>query len=278
MNIKIICVFVTICFLNQINSQAASCHVRWNTPSGSTHGLAVEIKVEANAPATYYMATGFHAGYGGIQQQYNPLEFLIGSKQWFLFSLWDYNGGKAQNLSLGSGFWNAGFGGEGTGVKAYAESNSGSGGMGSWKVGSKYMMVVRAFQYGSGTRFKAWIHRPETNQWHEMAEHYRNENTYGKLTGLYSFIEDFAGNGQYRSAIYSAWYQENEGWDWKPVNNVQGTSTNDGARNKRVVRVIRDGCEAIEMASGGGAMGDSSLYGGYLGNPCPVPWYLANFK
>lgn len=245
---------------------APSCHVRW--VEKKVHAFACQVLVNEPSPCTYYMTCGFHWGYCGIQQH-------DGLKQQVLFSLWNHpQAQKVQNLWVAPGVFAEPFGGEGMGVGAYSVTGTGEttdSSVAAWSAGVPYTFLVRSKAVSAGSEISCSFYKPEG--WVDLARHWRPEpeEERGQLRGLYSFIEDFAGNSLRRSACFSAWVQDTPESSWRPVRKVEGTSTAErDVPNKCVRRRCSDVGDLVEMISGGDALDDYSLCCGEI-EGCPVP-------
>eukprot|EP00913_Durusdinium_trenchii_P020466 g19226.t1 len=234
---------------------APSCHVRW--VEKKVHAFACQVLVNEPSPCTYYMTCGFHCGYCGIQQH-------DGLKQQVLFSLWNHpQAQKVQNLWVAPGVFAEPFGGEGMGVGAYSVTGTGEttdSSVAAWSAGVPYTFLVRSKAVSAGSEISCSFYKPEG--WVDLARHWRPEpeEERGQLRGLYSFIEDFAGNSLRRSACFSAWVQDTPESSWRPVRKVEGTSTAErDVPNKCVRRRCSDVGDLVEMISGGDALDDYSL-------------------
>ena len=264
--------FCPDCSFKPGRDPAPSCHIRWNTKN-MVHGFACQLVVPEATNYTYYCACGFSGGYCGIQQHNEQ-------RQQMLFSVWDHPTANARVKSESScdGVVTRPFGGEGKGMQACVVCGScdrdDNSIIAKWSPNVPYTFVVRAYPVSNGTEYRCIVHKPESG-WQELARHCRPEpvgSERGKLSGLYSFIEDFSGNSIVRSATYAAWVQESPGAAWLPVTHVTGTSTaDDDVPNKCVRKITNDsGFQCIEMISGGDCLPDYSLYHGSI-NPIPPP-------
>jgi len=269
--------FCPDCTFRPGRDPAPSCHVRWQT-GNPVHAFACQVSVDEPSPCTFYMACGFHCGYCGIQQH-------NGDKQQVLFSLWDHPKaeGRVENRTTCEGMCAKPFGGEGKGMGAYSISGAKeaeSYPLARWSAGETYTFVVRSFLAEGGSEYVCLLHKPETESgWIELARHFRPEpeaKQRGKLWGLHSFIEDFAGNSVRRSGVYAAWVQVEQQDEWQPVARVTGTTTAElDVPNKRVALSDVGGWPRIEMVSGGDVLEDFSVFEGEFDAP-PVPAVLAD--
>lgn len=145
---------------------------------------------------TYYMATGWHRGYFGMQVNSKTERRVI-------FSVWD-SGNEAvdrskvkaedlvQLVKKGDGVHADGFGNEGTGGHSHLVHD--------WKLGDTIRFAVRAQVVDSHTIYTGWfshVHADAKDQapdpWQLVASF--NAPRDGKyLHGLYSFSENFSGS------------------------------------------------------------------------------------
>ena len=141
-----------------------------------------------------------------------------------------------------------------------------------------FKVEVRSRAIHGGSEISCSVHQP--SGWTELARHFRPEPEscdWGKLSGLYSFIEAFSGSSLRRSAQFSAWVQETPADDWQAVGKVKGTSTADATVPNKCVRIAGGGTgDVVEMTSGGDVLEDCSLCCGHLGDPPPVPPEVQN--
>lgn len=251
---------------------APSCHINWDA-GGRVHAFACQLQVQEASPATYYCACGFHCGYSGIQQ-------LDNKKQLVLFSVWNHPSAnsRVKSSALCDGVVLTPFGGEGMGMKAAITSGGSCQGencsVAAWRPGVAYIFVVKAFPVSEGTEFVCLLHKPGEG-WREIARHMRPEPPSperGSLSGLYSFIEDFAGNSLRRSGCYSAWVKHTSTSPWTPVSRIKGTSTAEDDVPNKCVALEADcyGGQHVKMVSGGDCLQDCKLYKGDL-RPVGVP-------
>ncbi len=272
--------FCPDCAFKPFRDPAPSCHVWWHA-GGGVHAFAGQICVAEPSPYTYYMVCGFDGGYCGIQQH-------DGGKQQVLFSLWDHpsGSGRVENRAVHEDVVAKPFGGEGKGMGAYCISGTDEEDheLAAWLPGETYTFAVRKVAVEGGSEIACSLHKPGRG-WIELARHFRPEPAEErgvKLEGLYSFIEDFAANGVRRSGLYAAWVQDAPGEAWRPVGRVSATAGADpDVPNKRVAPVsCPDGCQRIEMVSGGEALETFELFDGELVPPAlaGVPALLAELE
>lgn len=179
-------------------------HIWWSAPANpevQQEGITWfynEITVTETATSTYYMTNGFTGGYMGIQDRY---------PKWVLFSIWDKTSTDdnpnaspddlVKVLAKGEGVTVERFGGEGTGGKSYLAYD--------WKVGDKYQLMVNVqpdAQESDKAVFTGWFRIPELNVWRLMASfQVRPQAVSKKLESIYSFLEDWSGNGYRRQGL-----------------------------------------------------------------------------
>ena len=267
------------CSFKEGRDPAPSCHIRWQ-PGKGVQAFACQVQVSDPTQYTYYATCGFHCGYCGIQQHSD-------TKQQLLFSVWNHPDAneKVSNSSVCEGIIAKSFGGEGMGMQAIAIYDSknaeNSSQLASWIPGEKYTFVVETFKRESGSEYVCSFHKPGLG-WNRIASHFRPEPTKckkGKLSGLYSFIEDFQGNSHRRSATYSAWVKDDVKSTWRPISSISSTSTHDLDYPNKCVETCKDcsDCDQIKMTTGGGQLDNCGLYCGPLSSPPPVPDCLLKF-
>ena len=243
-------------------------HIWWSSPTNpqvQKEGVTWfynEITVTETADNTYFMTNGFTGGYMGIQER---------SPKWVLFSIWDNPSGlpddQVKVLAHGQGVTVKRFGGEGTGGQSYLPYD--------WKVGQTYQLMVNVrpdAQANDKAVFTGWFRIPEQNIWRMLASfQVRPMATSKKLEGLYSFIEDWAGNGYRRQGLWGpAWIKSDNG-SWVQATHGKGSTTEQDANNRNVF--LSDDKKQLGMTSGGPALNNLSL-GPYDVIPSPIPSVL----
>jgi hypothetical protein len=159
---------------------------------------------------TFYMASGWHRGYFGMQIN-SPTERRI------IFSVWD-SGNEAVDrnkvaapdrvtlVAKGEGVYSGDFGNEGTGGHSHLKFQ--------WKTGEKQRFLVTAQPVdATHTIFSGYYFRPDQQQW-MLISSWRAPKDGGGLRGLHSFSENFGGaNGHLqRKALFgNQWYQTDAG-------------------------------------------------------------------
>ncbi|KAL9979591.1 hypothetical protein ACROYT_G017272 [Oculina patagonica] len=240
--------------------RSPSVHIWWSAPENrqvQQEGITWfynEIKVTDTADSTYYCTNGFTGGYMGIQDR---------SAKWVLFSIWDRTSTDdhpdaspddlVKVLAQGEGVTVKRFGGEGTGAQSYLAYD--------WKMGHTYQLMVnvRPDVHGSDKAvFTGWFRIPELNVWRLLASfQVRPKAVSKKLEGIYSFLEDWAGNGHRRQGLWGpAWIKTDCG-PWVQATNGSGTTTEQDANNRNIF--LSDDQKRLGMTTGGPALTDTSL-------------------
>ena len=240
--------------------RSPSVHIWWSAPANpevQQEGITWfynEITVTETATSTYYMTDGFTGGYMGIQDR---------DPKWVLFSIWDKTSTDddpnaspddlVKVLAQGEGVTVERFGGEGTGAKSYLAYD--------WKVGNKYQLMVNVqpdAQEIDKAVFTGWFRIPELNVWRLMASfQVRPMAVSKKLEGIYSFLEDWIGNGRRRQGLWGPAWIKTDGGPWVQATRGAGTTTEPDANNRNVF--LSQDRRQLGMTSGGPALTDRSL-------------------
>ena len=245
-----------------------SVHTWWSSPASPQGGVTWfynEITVKETADNSYYMTNGFTGGYMGIQDR---------SPKWIIFSIWDKTSTDdnpnaspddlVKVLAQGEGVTVERFGGEGTGGKSYLTYN--------WNVGQTYQLMVNVrpdSQEKDKAIFTGWFRIPELNIWRLMASfQVRPQAVSKKLEGIYSFLEDWAGNGHRRQGLWGPAWIRSDGGPWVQATHGSGSTTEQDANNRNVF--LSDDRKQIGMTTGGPALTDRSL-GPYDVIAQPIP-------
>ncbi|MDF1839445.1 MAG: DUF3472 domain-containing protein [Planctomycetota bacterium] len=196
---------------------AASVHLAYPLDQGNGLGnmeeveaFYCEVTAEEDPIWTYYMATGWHRGYFGMQVN-SPTERRI------IFSVWD-SGNEAVDrdkvadpdrvklVDRGTNVVTGGFGNEGTGGHSHLVFD--------WKTGEKQRFLVTAkADDATHTTFAGYYFRPDTQNW-MLISSWRAPKEGNLLRGLYSFSENFSGrNGHVlrRARFGNQWVRTKEG-------------------------------------------------------------------
>lgn len=180
---------------------------------------------------SYFMANGFGEGYFGMQVN-GPEERRI------LFSVWSpfhtHNPREIPEeqrikvLAKGEGVHTGEFGNEGSGGQSYL--------IYPWKAGTIYRFLNRARPDGQGnTIYTAWFFAPEAGQWKLIASFLRPK-TDKHLTGIHSFLENFADRNGYlgRMAYHgNQWARDTEG-NWHELTKARFTGDDIATRQYRL--------------------------------------------
>ncbi len=209
---------------------APSVHIRYHHPNSKETVLAYynEIKVEKSALHTYFATIGFDVGYFGIQDH--------GSGPLAIFSVWDKGGGNDDSSSVDEADQtqvlfsdpkakSSRFGGEGSGAKTMLPY--------AWEMEKTYEFLVKLTPQKEGTIYTAWICE-KGKPWQKIAS-YRTVMTKSKLTGFYSFVEDYARNGDTGQKVRLAHYPQqgvmSDFGKWTAITQGTGTIANDVIQN-----------------------------------------------
>ena len=209
---------------------AASVHLAYDVPREQRDDVEwfyVELTPRRDPLWTYYMATGWHRGYFGMQVNSSTERRLI-------FSVWDA-GSEAKDrakvgaddrvtlVKKGEQVVASDFGNEGTGGHSHLVHD--------WQLGATFRFLLHARRDGDATIYSGWFWFAETKQWGLIASFRAPKD--GKLPrGLYSFAENFSGaNGDVaRECEYgNAWIRTAAG-QWQPL--LQARFTHDGTGDR----------------------------------------------
>ena len=180
---------------------AASVHLAYPVPKEEKIALFYCEMTGVDDPLwTYYMATGWHRGYFGMQVN-SPTERRI------IFSVWDSGneaisrdkvdaGDRVTLIAKGEGVYSGDFGNEGTGGHSHLKYM--------WKTGEKQRFVVTAKPVdATHTIYSGYYYHPDKKQW-MLISSWKAPKEGGYLRGLYSFSENFGGSNGHvrRKALY----------------------------------------------------------------------------
>jgi uncharacterized protein DUF3472/uncharacterized protein DUF5077 len=190
---------------------AASVHLNYPVPKDTKiEAFYCEVTALEDPVATYYMATGWHRGYFGMQVN-------SATERRIIFSVWD-SGGEAVDRSKvseenrttlvakGEGVNSGDFGHEGTGGHSHLVY--------AWKTGEPQRFIVTAKPTdATHTIFSGFYFHPEKKQW-MLISSWKAPRDGGWLHGLYSFSENFGGSNGHlrRKALYgNQWLRTADG-------------------------------------------------------------------
>lgn len=221
---------------------AASVHLGYEVPQDVRDEVAwfyVEMTPRTDPLWSYYMATGWHRGYFGMQVN-SPTERRL------IFSVWD-SGDEAIDrsrvsvedrvalLAKGEKVHASGFGNEGTGGHSHLVYP--------WSLGDRFRFLVHARPEGDATVYSGWFWFSEAGRWDLIAS-FRAPKDGRFLRGLYSFNENFAGDNGDRERLCefgNAWVRGGDG-EWHPITSARFTHDGhgDSERLDRSAGVIGD--------------------------------------
>ena len=176
---------------------AASVHLGYPIPKehrDDIEWMYIELTPQTDPLWTYYMATGWHRGYFGMQVN-SPTERRV------IFSVWD-SGNEAVDrtkvaadnrvtlIQKGEHVTADGFGNEGTGGHSHLVHD--------WQIGATFRFLLHARKDGDATIYSGWFWFAAQQRWGLIAS-FRAPKDGKLLHGLYSFSENFhGGNGDAR--------------------------------------------------------------------------------
>ena len=228
-----------------------SVHLNYEAPAGKTiEYFHSEITVpEGQDPAgSYFMANGFGEGYFGMQVK-------GADERWILFSVWSPfhtdnpkdipEEKRIEVLAKGKDVRTGEFGNEGSGGQSFF--------IYPWKVGTTYRFLNRAKPDGRGnTIYTAWFFAPEAGEWKLIAS-FRRPETDKHLTGIHSFLENFADRNGYqgRMAYHGNQWARDTGGNWHEL--TRARFTGDDIANRQYRLDYAGGAEGEEffMRNGG---------------------------
>ncbi|MBT3199603.1 MAG: DUF3472 domain-containing protein [Phycisphaerales bacterium] len=212
------------------NFFAPSVHISYKHPDPKAKYLAYynEIRIEKTVKHTYFCTIGFDVGYFGVQDH--------GSGHLAIFSVWDKGGGKNRSsdvdqadrtkvLFTNSKAKSSRFGGEGSGAKTMMPY--------AWKVGKVYKFMVLLTPLEKGTIYTAWV-AEKGKAWEKIAS-YQTVMTKKEIRGFYSFLEDYARNGETGQKPRLAFYPDHGAMTttgkWQRIVNGSGSIADDVIQN-----------------------------------------------
>lgn len=207
---------------------AASVHLGYDVPVAHRDDIEwfyCEITPRTDPLWTYYMATGWHRGYFGMQVN-SPAERRL------IFSVWD-SGSEAVDrdkvaaedqvtlVAKGDGVVATGFGHEGTGGHSHLVHD--------WQLGGTFRFLVHARAAGTHTTYTGWFWSADAGRWQLIAS-FRAPKDGGLLHGLHSFNENFAGeNGDaLRDCEFGNVWARTIAGEWLPLTSARFTHDGHG--------------------------------------------------
>ena len=214
---------------------AASVHLGYPVPKEQRDDIAwfyIELTPKTDPLWTYYMATGWHRGYFGMQVN-SPTERRV------IFSVWDA-GNEAIDRGKVAAQNRVSLVGKGNGVNAGDFGNEGTGGhshlVHPWRLGATFRFLMHARVDGDATIYTGWFWFADKKEWGLIAS-FRAPKDGKLLHGLYSFSENFSGaNGDAvrECEFANGWVRTTQG-TWVPLHNAHFThdETGEAARRDR---------------------------------------------
>lgn len=211
-----------------------SVHLPYELPAGKNIEYfynEVTVPKGQDPIGSYFMANGFGEGYFGMQ--------VNGEKERrVLFSVWSPfttdnpkeipDDHRVKLLAKGKDVHGGEFGGEGSGGQSYF--------LYPWKVGTTYQFLNRARPDGQGnTIYTAWFFAPEAGKWQLIAS-FQRPKTDKHLTGLHSFLENFADRNGYlgRAASYGNQWVRDTGGEWTELTKAHFSGDDIASRGFRL--------------------------------------------
>jgi hypothetical protein len=211
---------------------APSTHLWYQYPKDSTIAWFYnEVTVPQGVDATnaYYMTNGFSGGYSGIQLN-------SATERRFIFSVWsNYKTNDPKEIpkdyavtliKKGKDVVGDDFGNEGSGGHSHLVFP--------WKQGVTYKILIGAKPAGDHTIYSCYYFAPEVGKWNLMAV-WDKTKTGGKLfSGLYSFVENFGGNGNdfFKAEYGNQWVCTPSG-TWIELTKCSLTTTASASKHQR---------------------------------------------
>lgn len=209
---------------------AASIHLGYVVPREQRDDVAwfyVELTPKTDPIHSYYMATGWHRGYFGMQVNSATERRLI-------FSVWDAGDEAvdrrkvvAENrvtlVAKGERVYAGDFGNEGTGGHSHLVHD--------WRLGDTFRFLLHAQRDGDATIYSGWFWFADQQQWGLIASFRAPKD--GRLPhGLYSFSENFSGSTgdlARECEFGNAWIRTTAG-AWTPLLRARFTHDETGER------------------------------------------------
>lgn len=211
-----------------------SIHLPYQVPAGKDIEYfynEVTVPEGMDPIGSYFMANGFGEGYFGMQVNSN-------NERRVLFSVWSPfstdnpseipEDQRVQLLTKGKDVNGGKFGGEGSGGQSFLRFP--------WKAGTTYSFLNHARPDGKGhTIYTAWFYAPEAKKWQLIAS-FKRPKTNKHLTGIHSFLENFADKNGYhaRGAFYgNQWVRDTDG-NWTELTKSRFTGDDIASRKFRL--------------------------------------------
>lgn len=212
---------------------AASVHLGYEVPKEQRDDVAwfyVELTPRTDPLWTYYMATGWHRGYFGMQVN-SPRERRL------IFSVWDAGDeavdrkkvdatNRVTLVAKGERVHAGDFGNEGTGGHSHLVHD--------WRLGDTFRFLLHAQKDGDATIYSGFFWFAAEKRWGLIASFRAPKD--GRLPhGLYSFSENFHGaNGDAaRDCEFgNAWVRTTTG-EWLPLRTAKFTHDGTGKDVRR---------------------------------------------
>ncbi|RAJ06986.1 uncharacterized protein DUF5077 [Chitinophaga skermanii] len=245
---------------------APATHLSYPVPADSSieyYYSEMTVPTGADPLYSYYMSNGFSGGYFGIQVNSN-------TERRALFSIWsNYNTDDPNQIPAdyavtlvrkGTGVTHGNFGNEGSGGQSYYNAM--------WVTNNTYKFLVRAVAAGTHTKYTGWFYAPEAGNWKLIAE-WDKAMTQGKLlSGLYSFVENYASNGNdfFKARYGNQWVRTVNG-TWIELNKANFTTTASDAAHQRYDLGAGIENNVFHMYSGGFRLVGGLTYGQQITRP-----------
>jgi Domain of unknown function (DUF3472)/Domain of unknown function (DUF5077) len=228
----------------------ASVHLGYPVPEEvkeEVEWFYLEVTPKTEPLWSYYMATGWHRGYFGMQVN-SPTERRI------IFSVWD-SGGEAVDRKKVDDDNRVKLMAKGDGVNAGDFGNEGTGGHSHlvypWKLGDTVHFLMRAQAEGDKTIYTGWFRDSKSKDW-RLVSSFRAPKDGKFLHGLYSFNENFGGqNGDERRVCEfgNGWVKSKSG-KWIPLTEARFTHDGHG-KSERLDRSAGVKGKRFYLANGG---------------------------
>lgn len=204
-----------------------SVHLNYEMPAATA--FHQKITVRESAPGTYFAVCGWNQGYFGIQE-------LGDGKKVVIFSVWDSSSNdpnaqaddkRVRILAKDPAVRTSRFGGEGSGGKSFFDLD--------WKIGETVECLLVGRPDGKRAAYSGYIRPSREKEWKHLIT-FSSVKSDARLTGLYSFVEDFRRNGQSakqaRRAEYGpGWVRTAQDGTWLPIAKARFTADSNPAVN-----------------------------------------------